>query len=51
MNVMVQDDSDRNGPYIAKWDVSGLAKPTNSQLNAGKFGSRCSRLAKFFKLI
>ena len=30
----VQDDSDGNGPYIAKWYVIGLAKPTNSQLNA-----------------
>ena len=34
MNVMVQDDADGNGPRIVKWDVSGLAKPTNSQLNA-----------------
>ena len=34
MNVMVQDDSDGNGPRIVKLDVSGLAKPTNSQLNA-----------------
>jgi len=30
--VLVQDDSDGKGPYIAKWDHPTFAKPTNSQL-------------------
>ena len=31
-NVSLQDDSDGKGPYIASWSVSGLDKPTDSQL-------------------
>ena len=31
-NVTLQDDSDGKGPYIASWSVSGLDKPTVSQL-------------------
>jgi hypothetical protein len=31
-NVTLQDDSDGKGPYIASWNVSGLDKPTDSQL-------------------
>ena len=31
-NVTLQDDSDCKGPYIASWSVSGLDKPTDSQL-------------------
>ena len=31
-NVTLQDDSDGKGPYIASWSVSGLDKPTDSQL-------------------
>jgi hypothetical protein len=30
--VLVQDDSDGKGPYIAKWDHPTLAKPTDEQL-------------------
>ena len=26
-NVALQDDSDGKGPYIASWNVDGLAKP------------------------
>jgi hypothetical protein len=31
-DVMLQDDSDGNGAYIKEWNVSGLDKPTDSQL-------------------
>ena len=31
-NVTLQDDSDGKGPYIASWNVDGLAKPTDDQL-------------------
>ena len=31
-NVILQDDSDGKGPYIASWSVSGLDKPTDDQL-------------------
>jgi hypothetical protein len=31
-NVSLQDDSDGNGPYIKSWSVSGLDKPTDSQI-------------------
>ena len=33
-NVSLQDDSDGNGPYIKEWNVTGLAQPTEKQLNA-----------------
>ena len=31
-DVMLQDDSNSQGPYIKEWNISGLAKPTNEQL-------------------
>ena len=31
-NVLLQDDG--SGPYIKTWNVSGVSKPTDSQLNA-----------------
>lgn len=31
-NVILQDDSDGNGPYIKSWNIEGLAKPTDEQL-------------------
>jgi len=31
-NVSLQDDSDGKGPYIKSWSVSGLNKPTDSQI-------------------
>jgi len=31
-NVLLQDDSDGKGPYIKSWSVSGLDKPTDSQI-------------------
>ena len=33
-NVLLQDDSNGQGPYIKEWNISGLAKPTDEQLNA-----------------
>ena len=33
-NVVIQNDMDGNGEYIKTWNVSGLAKPNDSQLNA-----------------
>ena len=33
-NVSLQDDSDGNGSYIASWNVSGLAQPSDSDLAA-----------------
>ena len=30
--VLLQDDSDGNGPYIKHWGVDGVAKPTADQL-------------------
>ena len=33
-NVVVQDNSDGNGPYIKSWSIDGLAQPNDSQLNA-----------------
>ncbi len=31
-NVILQDDSDGNGPYVKSWSVDGLAKPTDEQI-------------------
>jgi len=31
-DVILQDDSDGNGPYIKTWSVSGLAQPTDADL-------------------
>jgi len=33
-NIILQNDSDGNGDYIASWNVSGLNKPTDAQLSA-----------------
>jgi len=33
-NILLQNDSDGNGDYIKTWNVSGLAQPTDEQLNA-----------------
>ena len=33
-NVILQDDSDGNGPYIKEWNVTGLAQPSDSDLAA-----------------
>ena len=32
-NIIIQNESDGNGDYIHTWNVSGLDKPTDSQLN------------------
>lgn len=32
--ITIQDDSDGNGPYIAKWEHPTLPRPTNEQLKA-----------------
>ena len=34
VDVMLQDDSNGQGPYIKEWNVSGVAHPTDEQLNA-----------------
>ena len=31
-DVILQDDSDGNGPYIKEWNIDGLAKPTDADL-------------------
>ena len=33
-DVLLQDDSNGKGPYIKEWNISGLAKPSDSQLAA-----------------
>lgn len=33
-NIILQNDSDGQGDYIASWNVSGLNKPTDEQLSA-----------------
>ena len=33
-DVLLQDDSNGSGPYIKEWNVSGVAQPTDEQLNA-----------------
>ena len=33
-DVILQDDSNGQGPYIKEWNVSGVAQPTEEQLNA-----------------
>lgn len=34
VDVLLQDDSNGQGPYIKSWNVSGVAQPTSEQLNA-----------------
>jgi len=34
VDVLLQDDSNGQGPYIKTWNVSGVTKPTDEQLNA-----------------
>ena len=31
-NILLQDDGNGSGPYIKTWNVSGLDKPTDSQI-------------------
>ena len=31
-DVILQNDSDGNGPYIKEWNVTGLAQPTDADL-------------------
>ena len=33
-DVLLQDDSNGQGPYIKEWNISSVAKPTDQQLNA-----------------
>ena len=33
-DVLLQDDANGQGPYIKEWNVSGVAQPTDEQLNA-----------------
>ena len=33
-NIILQDNSDGNGPFIKTWNVTGLAKPSTSQLDS-----------------
>ena len=33
-NIQLRNDADGRGDHIAIWNVSGLAKPTDDQLNA-----------------
>jgi hypothetical protein len=33
-DVLLQDDSNGQGPYIKEWNISSVAKPTAEQLNA-----------------
>jgi len=33
-DVLLQDDSNGQGPYIKEWNVDGVAQPTTDQLNA-----------------
>jgi hypothetical protein len=34
MDVLLQDDSNGQGPYIKEWNIDGVAKPTSDQLDA-----------------
>ncbi len=34
--IFLQDDSDGNGPYIAKWEHPTLTRPTEAQLEAAE---------------
>ena len=34
VDVLLQDDSNGQGPYIKEWNVSGVTQPTAEQLNA-----------------
>jgi len=34
VDVILQDDSNGQGPYIKEWNLSGVAQPTDEQLNA-----------------
>ena len=33
-DVLLQDDSNGQGPYIKEWNISSVAQPTGEQLNA-----------------
>ena len=33
-DVLLQDDSNGQGPYIKEWNISSVDQPTDSQLNA-----------------
>ena len=34
VDVLLQDDSNGQGPYIKEWNISSVAQPTDEQLNA-----------------
>ena len=34
IDVLLQDDSNGQGPYIKEWNISSVAQPTDEQLNA-----------------
>ena len=31
-DVLLQDDSDGNGPYIKEWNIAGLSQPSDADL-------------------
>src|SRR6056300_1120046 len=33
-DVLLQDESNGQGPYIKEWNIDGVAKPTSDQLDA-----------------
>ena len=33
-DVLLQDDSNGNGPYIKEWNIAGLAQPSDADLAA-----------------
>ena len=33
-DVLLQDDSNGQGPYIKEWNITSVAQPTDEQLNA-----------------
>ena len=47
--VILQDDSNGQGAYIKEWNVDGVDKPTDEQLNA--FESEADKIENNFKAV
>ena len=48
-DVLLQNDSDGKGDYIKEWNVSGLDKPTDEQLDRLGISDSDAKNIEFFK--
>ena len=45
-NILIQDDSNGNGPYIKTWNIDGLTQPTADQIASYETAGNTAETAK-----